>query len=76
MEKTENLTFQEAYQAMLAGHKVARRCFKGYWHINQETGTFMIHLPARNGKPEEDITYGRLDVTVKNTLANDWYIVE
>lgn len=76
MEKTTHLTFKEAYQQMLNGKKVSRKCFKGYWHLNQETGAVMIHLPARNGKPEEDISYGRLDVTIKNTLADDWYVVE
>lgn len=59
--------FAEAYKLMLAGKKIKRPSFKGYWFINQENGIFMIHLA--DGK---DISYGKLDITVKNCLANDW----
>lgn len=65
------MSFSEAYKLMLSGKKIKRPSFKGYWFINQEDGIFMIHLAS--GK---DISYGKLDVTIKNCLANDWEIVE
>ena len=65
------MSFAEAYKMMVAGKKIKRPSFKGYWYINQEDGIFMIHLA--NGK---DIAYGKLDITVKNCLANDWEVVE
>lgn len=65
------MSFAEAYKEMLAGKKVRRAGFGGYWFINPEDGIFMIHLP--NGK---EITYGKLDLTVKSCAANDWEVVE
>lgn len=65
------MTFAEAYEQMKAGKKVARPGFKGFWFINQETGIFTIQLP--DGK---QITYGKLDLTVRNTAASDWYVIE
>lgn len=65
------MSFAEAYKMMVAGKKVKRPSFQGYWFINSEDGIFMIHLA--NGK---DISYGKLDITVKNCLANDWEVVE
>lgn len=63
--------FAEAYKQMVGGKKIRRPSFKGYWFINPETGIFTIHL--ENGK---NIEYGKLDITVKNCLANDWEVIE
>lgn len=65
------MTFSEAYKEMLQGKKIKRPFFKGYWFIDQENGIFTIHLA--DGK---NITYGKLDLTVKNCLATDWEVVE
>ena len=65
------MTFAEAYQKMLTGHKVRRHGFKGYWFIDQETGIFKIKLP--NG---QEIPYGKLGLAVQNCAHNDWEIVE
>jgi hypothetical protein len=68
MESTKKtMTFKEAYAAMLAGKKVTRPVFKGYWFIDPKTLGVVIHLAS--GK---DITYGKLDITVRNTLCDDW----
>lgn len=64
------MKFNEAYAEMTKGKKIARPAFKGYWFINPQTGKFTIHLA--NGK---DITYGQLELTVKNCLAEDWYVL-
>lgn len=65
------MSFVEAYKEMLNGKKIKRPGFKGYWYINPENGIFTIKLA--NGK---DIEYGKLDLTVKNCVANDWEIIE
>lgn len=67
----KNMKFAEAYAEMIKGKRIARPTFKGYWFINPETGKFQIHLA--NGK---NISYGQLELTVKNCLAEDWYVVE
>ena len=64
------MNFSDAYKEMVAGHKIRRPSFKGYWFLNPETGIVTIHL--ENGK---DIEYGKLDITVKNCAANDWVVV-
>ena len=56
---------------MLAGKKITRPCFKGYWYINGVTNKLTIHMASG-----EEITVGELDHTVRNTLANDWMVVE
>lgn len=70
-KKTKIMKFYEAYAEMVKGKKISRPAFKGYWFINPETGKFSIHLG--NGK---NITYGQLELMVKNCLAEDWYVYE
>lgn len=65
------MEFIFAYTEMLQGKKVARPCFKGYWYIDGVTNKLTIHMASG-----EEITEGCLDHTVKNTLADDWEIVE
>lgn len=65
------MTFIKAYRQMLAGKKIARPCFKGYWFIDGVTNKLTIHLASG-----EEITEGALDQTVRNTLADDWQVVE
>ena len=65
------MNFADAYKEMVNGKKIRRPSFKGWWFINPEDGMFTIHL--KNGK---DITYGKLDITIKNCLANDWEVME
>lgn len=65
------MKFNEAYAEMIKGKKITRPAFKGYWFINSVTGKFTIHLAS--GK---DITYGQLDLTIKNCLAEDWAVLE
>lgn len=65
------MNFADAYKEMVKGKKVRRPIFKGYWFIDPEKGVVSIHLA--NGK---DITYGNLNITVKNCAANDWEVVE
>lgn len=64
------MEFKKAYQKMLEGRRIARPCFKGYWYIDGVTNLLVIHLAS--GK---DITKGLLDHTVKNVLAEDWYVL-
>lgn len=66
------MKFNEAYTEMVKGEKIARPAFKSiYWFIDSATGKFMIHLAS--GK---NISYGQLDLTVKNCLAEDWFVVK
>ena len=65
------MPFKEAYQKMLEGKKIARPCFKGYWFIDGITGLLVIHLA--DGR---EIIDGLLDHTVRNTLADDWQVLE
>lgn len=64
------MNFAEAYKEMKAGKKVRRPAFKGYWYISSEDGLCYVHLA--NGK---DISYGKLDLTIKNAAACDWEVV-
>ena len=71
------MNFTEAYKEMLAGKRVKRPSFKGYWFIDSETGLVTIHLAATKNNPvEKDITYGKLDITIKNCAAEDWEVVK
>lgn len=66
------MKFSEAFAEMAKGKKIARPAFRNiYWFIDSASGKFMIHLA--NGK---NISYGQLDLTVKNCLAEDWYVLE
>ena len=65
------MLFKDAYMAMLAGHKIKRPCFEGYWYINGVDGKLKIHLAS--GK---EISEGELGLTVMNCCAEDWYIAE
>ena len=65
------MTFKSAYLKMLEGKKIARPCFKGYWFIDGVTGLLTIHLA--DGK---EIIEGLINHTVKNTLADDWQVVD
>lgn len=65
------MKFNEAYAEMMKGKKIARPAFKGYWFIDPENGKFSIHLAN-----EKNITYGQLELTIKNCLAEDWYVIE
>lgn len=65
------MTFKDAYQKMLEGKKITRPCFKGYWFIDGVTNNLVIHLA--DGR---EIIEGLLDHTVRNTLADDWLVVE
>lgn len=65
------MNFADAYKEMVKGKKIKRPNFKGYWFIDPETGVTTIHLA--DGK---EITYGNLNITVKNCAANDWEVVE
>ena len=71
------MTFTDAYKEMIAGKKIRRHGFKGYWYISPETGLVTIHLAGTKANPvEKDITYGKLDITIKNCAASDWEVVE
>jgi hypothetical protein len=74
------MSFQEAYKEMVAGKKVRRHGFKGYYYIDAETGAFTIHLvkfdKATKTTTEKDITYGQLSLLVRNVVCNDWEVVE
>jgi len=65
------MLFNDAYKELMAGKKIARTHFKGYWFLNQETGKITVHLD--NGK---DITYGNLSITIKSCAADDWTVIE
>lgn len=65
------MIFKEAYQKMLEGKKITRPCFKGYWYIDGVTNQLTIHLADGT-----EIIDGDLDHTVRNTLAEDWMVVE
>lgn len=65
------MKFEQAYIEMLKGRKVKRPAFKGYWFIDAVTGKLLIHLASG-----EELEEGNFDITVKNTLAEDWEVME
>ena len=65
------MSFPEAFKELLAGKRIRRKNFKGYWFQDPESGLCMIHL--ENGK---EISYGKLDLTIRNCAASDWEVVE
>lgn len=65
------MTFKEAYMKLLAGHKIKRPDWEGYWFMSHVNGKLNIKLA--NG---DIITEGDLTLTVANTLADDWIIYE
>lgn len=65
------MDFKEAYLRLLAGAKIKRPDWKGYWFIDHVTGKLTIKLANGNL-----ITEGDLTLTVANTLAEDWIIYE
>ena len=73
MEKEvyNGLSFTEAYAAMRAGALVRRHGRKGHWGYNKETENEFICLP-KDGKT---ITYGKLNLTMKDCAATDWEVI-
>lgn len=65
------MTFKEAYMKLLAGYKIKRPNWEGYWFMSDVNGKLNIKLA--NG---DIITEGDLTLTVANTLADDWIIYE
>lgn len=65
------MTFKEAYAKMLSGSRITRPAFRGFWYINPVNGKVTIHLSS--GK---EITYGQIDLTLKNCMAEDWEVME
>ena len=65
------MKFEQAYMEMLKGKKIKRPEFKGYWFIDSVSGKVVIHL-ANN----DEITSGDLDLTLRNSLAEDWEVTE
>lgn len=65
------LTFKQAFQKMLEGKKIARPSFIGFWYIDSFDGKMKIHDRFGNTLERVDMT-----ITVINTLANDWEVIE
>lgn len=65
------MDFKEAYLRLLAGAKIKRPDWSGYWFMNSVTGKLTIKLANGNL-----ITEGDLTLTVANTLAEDWMVTE
>lgn len=65
------LTFKQAFQKMLEGKKIARPSFVGFWYIDSFDGKMKIHDRFGNTLEKVDMT-----ITVINTLANDWEVIE
>ena len=64
------LTFKKAYMRMVEGKKISRPCFNGWWFMDKYS-RITIHDQHDNEILEGDIT-----ITVTNTLANDWEVIE
>lgn len=65
------LTFKKAYMKMVEGKKIARPSFEGFWYIDSFDGKMKIHDRFGNTLERVDMT-----ITVINTLANDWEVIE
>jgi len=66
------MTFAEAYNELLKGKKVRRSGWTDtYWFIDPNKNVLTIHLS--NGK---NINYGKLDLTARNCIADDWEVVD
>lgn len=61
------MDFKEAYKMMKDGKKVCRPNFKGYWFIDSENGELKVFTAT--GKT---ISYGKLDISIKNVIHDDW----
>lgn len=72
----ERASFGKAFEWMLAGHKVRRKGWEGYWFWNYEANTIMIQCRPWKGLEPFDIR--KTDnprYTFSNIAANDWEIV-
>ncbi len=65
------MTFKKAYDLMKQGRKVKRPGWKGYWFIDPTTDMLTIHLASG-----ENIIAGEFKMTIENTLADDWVVLE
>lgn len=65
------MTFKDAYAKMVAGEFVRRPIFKGYWFLDPSDKSVTICL-----KNDKKIKYGKLDISIKNTLEDDWEVVD
>ncbi len=64
------LTFKKAYMKMVEGKKIARPSFNGWWFMDKYS-RIIIHDQYDN-----EIQNGDITITVTNTLANDWEVIE
>lgn len=67
----QNLTFRKAFDEMLKGKKIARPSFEGFWYIDSFDGKMKIHDRFGNTLEKVDMT-----ITLVNTLAEDWMVIE
>ena len=67
----QNLTFRKAFDEMLKGKKIARPSFEGFWYIDSFDGKIKIHDRFGNTLEKVDMT-----ITLVNTLAEDWMVIE
>jgi hypothetical protein len=66
------MDFKTAYSKMLEGKKIRREGWVGYWYINKVTGKLTIFTAeGKTLTQSDDIT-----ITVMNTLAEDWEVVD
>lgn len=66
------MNWRKAWKALLAGKKIRRPFWKGYWAW--EDGTIMMH--TREGKVQDIRETEHVAYTFGNVAAKDWEIVE
>lgn len=65
-----NMSFKDAYDMMLKGHKITRPCFDGiYWTLGSDGKTIIENY----GKYKTAV--GTISDIAENIMANDWQVV-
>lgn len=74
------MDFKAAFKLMMAGHKVKRPSWGGYWYWDPEKKTIMMKcrdVDSDTGKNLLDIRETqRVEYTIENILADDWQVAD
>ena len=73
----ENITWRQAYYALLSGKKIKRPAWKGYWCFEKSPrGDNSIMMHTMEGDTIDIRDSVNTPYTFENTVMKDWMVVE
>lgn len=74
------MDFKAAFKLMMAGHKIKRPSWGGYWYWDPEKKTIMMQCRKADSDTGADLLdirqTRRVEYTIANMLEDDWQLVD